>query len=101
MADEEPKGDLFTPSKRKKKQGADEVSNADSASTEPSTVPSEEDEETESAATPVDDGLPHPRVSSPFTRLSILLRRANCISSPSNPAATSSSAHPTSGRRFS
>ncbi|KAH6650162.1 hypothetical protein F5144DRAFT_501932 [Chaetomium tenue] len=60
-ADDEPKGNLFTPSKRKKKQGADEVSNADSASTEPSTVASEEDEETESVATTVDDGLPHPR----------------------------------------
>ena len=101
MADEEPKGDLFTPSKRKKKQSADEVSNADSASTEPSTVPSEEDEETESAATPVDDGLPHPRVSCSSTVLSILVHRANCISSPSNPGATSSSARPTSGRRFS
>ena len=100
MMDEEPKGDLFTPSKRKKKQGADEVSNADSASTEPSTVPSEEDEETESAATPVDDGLPHPRVSCPFTLFSIFLHRTNCVPSPSNPAVTSSSARPTSGRRF-
>jgi hypothetical protein len=63
MADEEPREQLFTPSKRKKKQGADEVSNADSASTAPSTAPSEEEEETESTTT-VDDGLPHPRVSS-------------------------------------
>jgi hypothetical protein len=64
MEDEEPKEQQFTASKRKKKQGADEVSNADSASTAPSIVPSEEDEEeTESVATTVDDGLPHPRVS--------------------------------------
>jgi hypothetical protein len=63
MADEEPKEQLFTPSKRKKKQAADEVSDADSASTAPSTAPSEEEEETESTTT-VDDGLPHPRVSS-------------------------------------
>jgi hypothetical protein len=64
MEDEEPKEQQFTASKRKKKQGADEVLNADSASTAPSIVPSEEDEEeTESVATTVDDGLPHPRVS--------------------------------------
>ncbi|KAK4128564.1 galactose oxidase [Parathielavia appendiculata] len=61
MADEAPKEHLFTPSKRKKKQAADEVSNADTASTAPSTASSEEEEETESAATTVDDGLPHPR----------------------------------------
>ncbi|KAK4105289.1 galactose oxidase [Parathielavia hyrcaniae] len=61
MADEAPREQLVTPSKRKKKQGADEVSNADTASTAPSTAPSEEDEETESATTTVDDGLPHPR----------------------------------------
>ncbi|KAG7292539.1 hypothetical protein NEMBOFW57_002574 [Staphylotrichum longicolle] len=58
--EDEPKEQLFTESKRKKKQAADEVSNADSASTAPSTAPSEEEEETESATT-VDDGLPHPR----------------------------------------
>jgi hypothetical protein len=80
MADEETKEQLFTPSKRKKKQGADEVSNADSASTAPSTTPSEEEEETESTATTVDDGLPHPRVSSfpPF----LLLSGTNGISQP-------------------
>ncbi|KXX78094.1 Kelch repeat-containing protein 3 [Madurella mycetomatis] len=62
MADGEPKDQLFTPSKRKKKQqGADEGSNADTASTAPSMAPSEEEEETESAVTTVDDGLPHPR----------------------------------------
>ncbi|KAK4152424.1 kelch repeat-containing protein 3 [Chaetomidium leptoderma] len=60
MADEETKEQMFTPSKRNKKQASDEVSNADSASTAPSTVSSEEDEE-ESVATTVDDGLPHPR----------------------------------------
>ena len=65
MEDEEARAQLFTPSKRKKKQDADDVSVADSTSTAPSTVPSEEDEETESAATTVDDGLPHPRVSPP------------------------------------
>ncbi|KAL2255823.1 hypothetical protein VTK26DRAFT_2656 [Humicola hyalothermophila] len=62
MADEEPKPKLFTPSKRGKKPAADEASNADSASTAPSTTPSEGDEEeTETTATSVDDGLPHPR----------------------------------------
>ncbi|KAF5558217.1 kelch repeat-containing protein [Fusarium mexicanum] len=57
--DEEETGQhLYTPSKRKKKQ--DEVSEASSEpSSEPST-PSEEDE-TETVATSVDDGLPHPR----------------------------------------
>lgn len=75
MADDEPKEQLFTPSKRKKKQqGADEGSNADTASTTPSTAPSEEEEETESAATTVDDGLPHPRVSR--MSLSLALRTA-------------------------
>ncbi|KAJ4296000.1 Kelch repeat-containing protein 3 [Collariella sp. IMI 366227] len=59
--EEESKQRLFTESKRKKKQGADEVSNADSASTAPSMTPSEEEEETETVASSVDDGLPHPR----------------------------------------
>jgi len=97
--EDEPKEQLFTESKRKKKQAADEVSNADSTSTAPSTAPSEEEEETESAIT-VDDGLPHPRVSSP---LHIFLGNTRLILffSPSNPAATSSSARPTSGRRCS
>ncbi|KAL9571147.1 hypothetical protein ACKAV7_004485 [Fusarium commune] len=57
--DEEETGQqLYTPSKRKKKQ--DEVSEA---SSEPSSEPStpSEDDETETAATSVDDGLPHPR----------------------------------------
>lgn len=59
---EEPKKQLFTPSQRKKKQlKAEEASNADTASTAPSTAPPEEEEE--SVATTVDDGLPHPRVS--------------------------------------
>jgi hypothetical protein len=51
-------------SKRKKKQ-ADEVSNADTESTEPSVASTEDDEsEADTAATSVvDDGLPHPRVS--------------------------------------
>jgi hypothetical protein len=62
MEDEEPKARMFTESKRKKKQ-ADEVSNADTASTAPSLTPSEEEEETETVASTVDDGLPHPRVS--------------------------------------
>lgn len=97
--EDEPKEQLFTESKRKKKQAADEVSNADSASTAPSTAPSEEEEETESAAT-VDDGLPHPRVSSRLQR-SLWNTRLTLCTSPSNPAATSSSARPTSGRRFS
>ncbi|KAF6526586.1 hypothetical protein HZS61_009630 [Fusarium oxysporum f. sp. conglutinans] len=57
--DEEETGQqLYTPSKRKKKQ--DEISEA---SSEPSSEPStpSEDDETETAATSVDDGLPHPR----------------------------------------
>lgn len=53
---EEASQHMHTPSKRKKKQ--DEVSET---SVEPSTT-SEEDE-TETSATSVDDGLPHPRVS--------------------------------------
>lgn len=61
MMEEEAAQQLRTPSKRKKKQ--DEVSEVSSeAASEPST-PSEEDE-TETAATSVDDGLPHPRVRS-------------------------------------
>jgi hypothetical protein len=59
--DDEPKKQLFTPSKRKKKQDEEE-SVADSESLAPSTEGSEEDE-TETIATSVDDGLPHPRVS--------------------------------------
>ncbi|KAL2022806.1 hypothetical protein VTK56DRAFT_4622 [Thermocarpiscus australiensis] len=58
MAEEEPKAQLYTPSKRKNKQAADNVSNSDTA---PSTAPPEEEEETETAATSVDDGLPQPR----------------------------------------
>ncbi|KAK3310550.1 uncharacterized protein B0T15DRAFT_41666 [Chaetomium strumarium] len=61
MADEDSKAKPFTPSKRKKKQAGDEVSNADTASTARSTTPSEEEEVESSAATTVDDGLPHPR----------------------------------------
>ncbi|KAI0147694.1 WLM domain-containing protein [Xylariaceae sp. FL1272] len=57
MDDEAPK---FTPSKRKKKQGDDEVS-VDTASTTESTAPSEEESEADTAASSVDDGLPHPR----------------------------------------
>jgi hypothetical protein len=51
---------LLSPSKRKKKQ-ADETSVAESES---STTTSEEDTEADTTATSVDDGLPHPRVSS-------------------------------------
>ncbi|KAH7252158.1 hypothetical protein BKA59DRAFT_473917 [Fusarium tricinctum] len=63
---------LHTASKRKKKQ--DEVSESSSeASSEPST-PSEEDE-TETVATSVDDGLPHPR---PFeSRREFFVRTSN------------------------
>ncbi|KAM5351706.1 hypothetical protein ACJ41O_004429 [Fusarium nematophilum] len=56
---EESTQQFHTPSKRKKKQ--DEVSEVSSeVSSEPSTTQSEEDE-TETAAKSVDDGLPHPR----------------------------------------
>jgi hypothetical protein len=55
MPDEE----LVSPSKRKKKQ-VDEESTADSEATA-STPATEEETDTDAAATPVDDGLPHPR----------------------------------------
>ena len=100
MADEEPKAQLFTESKRKKKQNPDEVSNADTDSTMSSTTPSEEEEETE-AATTVDDGLPHPRVGFFFFIMSQSSTELTIFASPSNLAATSSSARPTSGRRSS
>ncbi|KAK3394718.1 hypothetical protein B0H63DRAFT_407936 [Podospora didyma] len=48
----------FTPSSRKKRAGADEVSNVDTSSTAATSV---EEDETEGTAAPVDDGLPHPR----------------------------------------
>ncbi|KAL4726021.1 Kelch repeat-containing protein 3 [Fusarium chlamydosporum] len=72
MMEEEAAQQLRTPSKRKKKQ--DEVSEVSSeAASEPST-PSEEDE-TETAATSVDDGLPHPR---PFeSRREFFVRTSN------------------------
>ncbi len=100
MADEESKAHLFTESKRKKKQNPDEVSNADTDSTMPSTALSEE-EETESAATPVDDGMPHPRVGVFFFIMSLFGTKLTTFASRSNLAATSSSARPTSGRRSS
>ncbi|RSM15599.1 hypothetical protein CEP52_000652 [Fusarium oligoseptatum] len=57
--EEEESSQMFTPSKRKKKQ--DEVSEVSSeASSEPS-IAASEDYETETTATSVDDGLPHPR----------------------------------------
>ncbi|KAK6071174.1 Kelch repeat-containing protein 3 [Seiridium cupressi] len=56
MADEE---QIRSPSKRKKKQ-VDEELNADTASTIDSTF-TEEESEADTTATPVDDGLPHPR----------------------------------------
>lgn len=104
MADE---GKKYTPSSRRKKM-LDEVSNADtessessSGSTAPSTAPSEEEEDT--SATPVDDGLPHPRVSlhtctKPHGYWDY---NANMFHSPSKHEETSSSEPRTSGRRFS
>ncbi len=62
MADETQK---FTPSSRKKKKQADEVSNADSESST-SITPEDDDMDTEAVASSIDDGLPHPRVS--FTK---------------------------------
>lgn len=82
MADEEPKEQLFTPSKRKKKQAADEASMADSASTAPSTAPSEEDEDTETTTTSVDDGLPHPRVSCILSCIPVSVPTTNSPSQP-------------------
>ncbi|KAI5866955.1 galactose oxidase [Durotheca rogersii] len=68
MADEDP-GALLSPSKRRKKQ-ADEVSVADSVSTMDS-----DQSEAETAATTVDDGLPHPR---PFeSRRDFFVRTSN------------------------
>lgn len=59
---EEPEA-LVSPSKRKKKQ-IDEVSVADTTTTaESSTFDTESEADT--AATTVDDGLPHPRVCYP------------------------------------
>lgn len=63
MADE-PAPQLFSPSKRKKKQ-ADEASAAGTESTEATLVASEADDaetEADTGAASVDDGLPHPRV---------------------------------------
>ncbi|KAH8905303.1 galactose oxidase [Coniochaeta sp. PMI_546] len=62
MVDEEDSKKKHAPSKRKKQQ-ADEVSNADTESAESSVASTEDDEtETDTAATSVvDDGLPHPR----------------------------------------
>lgn len=62
--DEDEEGDeqeqpLHTPSKRKKKEDAMSDTTSETASTP--AIASEE-EETETAATSVDDGLPHPRV---------------------------------------
>jgi hypothetical protein len=58
----EASADKFTPSKRKKKQ-VDEISNPDSEATEASMPSSSIDDETETdtVASSVDDGLPHPR----------------------------------------
>ena len=63
MLDEE---ELVSPSKRKKKQ-ADEISNADSTSTESTSKFEDDESEASTAAMSVveDDGLPHPRVSYP------------------------------------
>ncbi|KAK0731585.1 hypothetical protein B0H67DRAFT_597435 [Lasiosphaeris hirsuta] len=60
MADEVPK-QLFTPTKRKKKQGpANEAASAEAALTNPPSTTLEE-VETESGSVAVEDGLPHPR----------------------------------------
>ena len=96
---------MFTPSKRKKKP-AEEAPVAESEA--PPTTLEEDETEADTAAAPVDDGLPHPRVyfpipipvSFPFpfpSPQSTLLTK--CSASPSSPAVNSSSARPTSGRR--
>lgn len=58
MFDEE----MVSPSKRKKQ--ADEISNADSSTTEPTATSEDSESEASTAGTEVteDDGLPHPRV---------------------------------------
>lgn len=88
----------FTPSKRKKKQ--DEISDTSSEVSAPSATTDEDD--TATTATSVDDGLPHPRVSDPTAQIEIRYKFTNIAQhSPSNLDASSSSAPPTSGRRFS
>jgi hypothetical protein len=84
---------LLSPSKRKKKQ-ADELSNAESDTT-PSTT-SEEDTETDTTATTVDDGLPHPRVGAHCKSAEGSMLTIN---SPLNPDVNSLLGRLTSGRR--
>lgn len=90
----------FTPSKRGKKP-TEQDPNADTDSGLGSSVPSEEDE-TETTEAAVDDGLPHPRVSSTvYYYETILISVFSCNVSPSNHAASSSCGRPASGRRSS
>lgn len=72
--DEEQEQHARTPSKRQKKK--DEMSETASEPPSEASATSEE-EETEASATPVDDGLPHPRVSfsSPLHLLNELVSR--------------------------
>lgn len=55
---------LFSPSKRKKK--VDEETESATSSTPSEGSLEDDEEETETVATSVDDGLPHPRVGSPL-----------------------------------
>lgn len=87
---------LVSPSKRNKKQ-ADEVSNVDTASIAESSSIDDDVSEADTAATSVDDGLPHPRVS----LYTILARAVLILTSCSllNPDESSLSGHQRNGRR--
>ena len=60
--DDEPEK-LVSPSKRKKKQEQEDVPNIDTASAADTSAMDDDVSEADTAATSVDDGLPHPRVS--------------------------------------
>jgi N-acetylneuraminic acid mutarotase len=102
--EDESQQQIHTPSKRKKKQ--DEVSDTSSEVSGPSATSHDDDAESEAdtTATSIDDGLPHPRVSTcfrnftpqPLDSITPLIYLCNSLSSR---AASSSCGRPTSGRR--
>lgn len=90
-------GSVVSPSKRKKKQ-ADEVSSIDTASiADSSSIYDDDVSEADTAATSVDDGLPHPRVG----LYTILARAVLLLTYPSlsNPDENSLSEHQRNGKR--
>jgi hypothetical protein len=94
--DGEPKA-LVSPSKRKKKQ-IDETASIDTVSIADSSTTDEDVSEADTAATSVDDGLPHPRVCP--TIISFLTSRwLLTFSSLSNLDGSSSPGHRQSGKR--